>query len=52
MKTYLTVLLISILVAIFNIILDVPKHIYIILIMSTIIALIFAGIKESSKKRA
>lgn len=50
MKPYLIVLSIAILVAIFNIILDVPKYVYTILIISTIMSLIFVGMKGSSKK--
>ncbi|SFN28828.1 hypothetical protein SAMN05421832_1351 [Psychrobacillus psychrodurans] len=50
MKPYLIVLSIAILVAVFNIILDVPTHIYIILIISTIISFIFTGMKDNSKK--
>lgn len=46
MKPYLIVLLVAIVVAIFNIVLEVPKHIYIVLIISTIIALFFTGIKK------
>lgn len=52
MKSYLGVLLIAIVVALFIYILDVPNHIYIVLILSTIISLIVIAIKEGVKKRA
>jgi len=52
MKPYLIVVLIAVLVAIANILLDVPKHIFIVLVISTIISLIAVGMKGSLKKRA
>lgn len=52
MKSTLIVLLIAFLVAAINFLLDVPNYIYIILIISTIISLIFSIIKDVNRKRA
>jgi hypothetical protein len=50
MKPYLIVLLIAVLNAIAIVILDLPKYIFIVLVISTVMSLIAVGIKENLKK--